>query len=101
MPEKLTIKVKLPTNRDKTGTLELIDPFTGLAIFGPVPVLGRAAKDTATAHGNPTRNPTKSHGHTPLGKYDVQNIVTNGPGTPRTFEVYGGAGSIGGVRDFV
>ena len=94
MPDQLTIRVRLPDNRNHTGTLELISPLTGLTVFGPVPVLGRAARNSATAHGNPSRDATKPYGHTPLGTYQVQRIVSNGPGTTRPFDVYGRSGAI-------
>lgn len=91
---KLTIKVVLPTDRTKTGTLALVDPITGLALFGPVPVLGRAARNAASAHGNPSANSLKPYGDTPTGTYDVARIVANGDGTTRPVEVYGQSGSI-------
>ncbi|MCK6375909.1 MAG: hypothetical protein L6Q69_17680 [Zoogloea sp.] len=90
----LTIKVTLPTDRSKTGTLTLIDPTTGLALFGPVPVLGRAAKNTAAVHGNPSASPLKPFGDTPAGTYDVARIVGNGDNTTRPVARFGQSGSI-------
>jgi len=91
---KLTLKIKLPADRKKTGTLTLVDPLTGLPIYGPVPVLGRAARDSAKANGNPAGNPLLHYGDTPTGSYRIANILTNGTGTTRPVEKYGQSGSI-------
>jgi L,D-transpeptidase catalytic domain len=91
---KLTLKIKLPADRKKTGTLTLIDSLTGLPLFGPVPVLGRAARDTATAKGNPGGNPLLGYGDTPTGSYRITNIQANGSGTSRPVVSYGQSGSI-------
>lgn len=90
----LTLKIVLPPDRTKTGTLTLIDPITGRALYGPVPVLGRAARNTAAIHNNPSGDPLKLFGDTPTGSYDVKSIVINGPGTTRPVNVYGQSGSI-------
>jgi hypothetical protein len=89
-----TIKIILPNDRTKTGTLTLVDANTGLPLFGPVPVLGRAARNTATAHGNPSGDPLLPFGDTPTGTYNVPNIVRNGTGTTRPTIQYGESGSI-------
>ena len=91
---KLTLKIKLPADRKKTGTLTLVDPLTGLPLYGPVPVLGRAARDTAKAKGNPSGNPLFGYGDTPTGSYRIANILANGPDTTRPVEKYGQSGSI-------
>lgn len=90
----MKIEVKLPTDRTKTGTLKLIDEKTGLILFGPVSVLGRAASNDAKAHGNPTRDPLKPYGDTPLGTYAVVSVLSNGTGTSRPVAQYGQSGSI-------
>lgn len=90
----LTIRVQLPADRTKTGTLTLVNPGTGLVLFGPVPVLGRAARNTASAHGNPSGNSLQPFGDTPTGTYDVARIVGNGNGTSRPIAAYGQSGSI-------
>lgn len=74
--------------------MTLIDPLTGLPIYGPVPVLGRAARDTAKARGNPSGNPLLGYGDTPTGGYRVVNIVANGAGTTRPISQYGQSGSL-------
>ena len=91
---QLTIEINLPADRTKTGTLALKDPITGQALFGPVPVLGRAARNTAKANGNAAADPLLPFGDTPTGGYGIANIVANGPGTTRPIEVYGQSGSI-------
>lgn len=90
----LTIRVDLPTDRTRTGTLKVLDPATGLTLFGPVPVLGRAARNRATQEGNPNGDPLKPFGDTPTGGYDIVNIVANGAGTTRPEAQYGKSGSI-------
>ncbi len=90
----LTLKIRLPADRTKTGTLTLVDPLTGLALYGPVPVLGRAARDTAKAKGNPTGSSLLKYGDTPTGTYRIVNILANGDGTTRPVEKYGQSGSI-------
>lgn len=90
----MKIEVRLPSDRTKTGTLKLIDDTTGLTLFGPVSVLGRAARSDATAHGNPTGDPLKPYGDTPLGTYSVMSILTNGGNPSRPTAQYGQSGSI-------
>lgn len=74
----LKIRVQLPADRTKTGTLVLVDPVTGGVLFGPVPVLGHAAKGKAEQNGNPGRDPLRPYGHTPLGGYRVTAIRPSG-----------------------
>lgn len=94
MAGTLKIRVKLPQDRTRAGTLELIDPITGGLLFGPVPVLGRAARNTAKKHGNPNADPLQPFGDTPLGEYKISNIVAIGAGTSRPVEQYGSSGAI-------
>lgn len=91
---ELTIRVRLPADRTRTGTLTLVNPRTGLVLYGPVPVLGRAAGNAASANGNPSRNSLQPYGDTPTGTYDLARIVGNGNGTSRPVAVYGQSGSI-------
>lgn len=88
------VKIQLPADRKKTGTLTLVDAATGFTLFGPAPVLGRAARNTAEAKGNPEGNSLKPFGDTPTGTYNVNNIVRNGAGTTRPVVQYGESGSI-------
>lgn len=90
----LEIRVKLPADRRKTGTLELVDPITGLAIYGPIPVLGRAARNTAQKHGNPSGDPTWPFGDTPTGTYRVPLVLKSGTGTSHPADIYGSAGVV-------
>ena len=95
MAKGLTLKVRLPIDRTKTGTLTIVDPFTGGILYGPVAVLGRAARDTAKIKGNnPTGNALLPYGDTPLGKYKIEHILKNGPSTLRPYEQYGTSGAI-------
>lgn len=88
------VKIQLPTDRKKTGMLTLVDATTGLTLFGPAPVLGRAARNTAAARGNAAADPLRPFGDTPTGTYNVNNIVKNGAGTTRPVLQYGESGSI-------
>lgn len=90
----LEIRVKLPNDRRNTGTLELVDPATGLRVFGPVPALGRAARNTAGANGNPSGVATQPFGDTPLGGYRVPRVLSSGAGSNHPADVYGSAGVI-------
>jgi hypothetical protein len=94
MPQALTLQVRLPSDRSKTGTLSVIDPVTGGVLFGPIPVLGRAARTAAAGKGNPSADWRKPYGDTPLGEYRIARIVENGAGTTRSHEQYGRSGSI-------
>lgn len=90
----LTIRVDLPADRTRTGTLKVVDPITGLTLFGPVPVLGRAARNRAAQEGNPSGDPLRSFGDTPTGDYNIARIVANGTGTSRPVEKFGQSGAI-------
>lgn len=90
----LEIRVLLPHDRRNTGTLELVDNVTGLRVFGPVPALGRGARNTAAAHGNPNGVATQPFGDTPLGGYRVPRVLSSGAGTNHPANVYGSAGVI-------
>lgn len=90
----LAIRVDLPADRTRTGTLKVVDPITGLTLFGPVPVLGRAARNRATEEGNPSGDPLLPFGDTPVGGYNVVRIVANGTGTTRPVANFGESGSI-------
>ncbi|WSH67970.1 hypothetical protein U8Q05_26940 (plasmid) [Rhizobium ruizarguesonis] len=90
----LEIRVKLPTDRRNTGTLEMFDTITGLRVFGPIPALGRGARDTATAHGNPNGISTEPFGDTPTGGYDLPMVLKSGANTNHPADVYGSAGVI-------
>jgi len=90
----LEVRVKLPQDRRNTGTLELVDTATGLRVFGPVPALGRAARNTAAAHHNPNANSTQPFGDTPLGGYRVPRVLASGAGTSHPAAAYGSAGVV-------
>lgn len=90
----MKIEVELPTDRKKTGTLKLVSTTSGLVLFGPVAVLGRAARNTAAANGNPNGDALLPFGDTPVGTYNVPAIVANGGSTSRPVAQYGQSGSI-------
>lgn len=90
----LTIRVELPADRTRTGTLKVVDPITGVTLFGPVPVLGRAARNRASQEGNPNGDPLRPFGDTPTGVYNIARIVANGDSTTRPVANFGQSGSI-------
>lgn len=64
----MIIQIQLYKDRTKPGVLNIID---GQLIRLSVPCLGKADNTMAKARGNPTRDPAKSHGDTPLGNYGL------------------------------
>lgn len=90
----LELRVSLPNNRLNTGTVELVDPTTGLRVFGPVPALGRAARDTAKKKNNPDGISTLPYGDTPSGGYRIPYVLASGAGTNHPADTYGSAGVI-------
>ncbi|BCW89981.1 hypothetical protein sos41_31490 [Alphaproteobacteria bacterium SO-S41] len=62
-----SIKITLPRNRANPGTLSVLDAAGREQLT--VPCLGKAAGEIATKAGNPSRNPLKRRGDTPLGTY--------------------------------
>jgi len=74
------IVVVLNANRDKPGSLRILDA-NGRTLLGPVPVLGRAADNDAELAGNPKRNRLFKNGDTPLGTYKVLGIARTDEGT--------------------
>ncbi len=90
----LEIRVRLPNDRRNTGTLEMVDTITGLTLFGPIPALGRAARNTAAAHGNPNGLSTLPFGDTPTGGYRLPMVLRSGANTNHPADVYGSSGVI-------
>lgn len=74
------IKVILPHDRRKVGEVRLYSD-EGELVIGPIPVLGRADQNTATSHGNPSRNPLEQFGDTPTGSYNIANIFNSAEGS--------------------
>lgn len=58
-----------PTDRAKLGTLEAFDNRD--ARIGSWPCFGKADNATAAKKGNPSRNPERPFGDTPLGEWTV------------------------------
>lgn len=69
--------VSLPVNRDVEGSLRLEDD-DGRVIAGPFGVCGRADREAAGRHGNPSCNALLPFGDTPLGRYRMTGILPTG-----------------------
>ncbi|AGY59294.1 glucosaminidase domain-containing protein [Gloeobacter kilaueensis] len=67
------IHVYLPDDRRQVGRLQLVDDNDEI-ITGPFPVLGKADNQAAAANGNPSRDPLRKNGDTPLGTYRVSEV---------------------------
>lgn len=65
----MNIRISLPQDRTKLGTLTVWD---GLVAAGPFPCDGKSDNAAAIAANNPTRNPEQPLGDTPLGEYTGQ-----------------------------
>ncbi len=63
------ILVQLNPDRTQGGMLSIYDS-SGSQVGYSLSVLGKAAVDTATAHGNPLADPILQFGDTPAGDYD-------------------------------
>jgi hypothetical protein len=87
------IIIRLPTNRDYTGMLKLEDA-KGKTIAGPFQIGGRIQDEFARTHGNPNRVPVLPFGDTPLGEYQIVQIVKSGPDTPYNSAEFGSAGLV-------
>jgi L,D-transpeptidase catalytic domain len=88
------IEVSLPTNRQEIGTLRILNLDNGRTLLADIPVLGRADRAAAAAHGNPSRDPLRPYGDTPLGTYQVVRVHTTGPNTAYSPDSYGPNGGI-------
>ena len=79
----IQIKIQLPSDRTQYGTLTLESTTQTL---GPFECYGKADNQSATAKGNPTRDPTKSFGDTPTGRYrGYVNKIANTPANEKTY----------------
>lgn len=65
----------LHTNRLQPGVFEVIDDG-GMVVLS-ARCLGHADRAEAATHGNPSDDPTKSHGDHPIGLYDCTRVVQN------------------------
>jgi hypothetical protein len=63
----MRIVIRLPMSRLRSGTLHLIGDDGVELLCGDA--LGRADNMAAAKAGNPSRNPLKSYGDTPVGQY--------------------------------
>ena len=80
--------VSLPLNRDFEGELRL-EAENGRVLAGPFPVCGRADREAARRHGNPTGQATLPFGDTPLGRYRIAGIQATGRKTSLPVEHFG------------
>ena len=76
------LRVSLPADRLKTGTLELLvttsDPgpdFPWKRTFGPIQCYGKADNEQAIAAKNPNRDPLHTDGDFPLGVYTCRLVI--------------------------
>lgn len=82
----IQIRVSLPAERTRYGNL-LVSDDAGTTLAGPFDCYGKADNLSAKAKGNPTRDPTKSFGDTPTGKY--RGFINDIARTPSNDKTYG------------
>lgn len=71
--KSVTVVVKLNPDRTKGGTLTIVNE-DGKTLLGPLPVLGKAAMNTAAEKKNPKALATLPFGDTPEGTYVMRHI---------------------------
>lgn len=76
-----SIKMIVPADRTKLGTLELVGAG-GVALAGPFWIYAKADNQTATKQSNPTRDPARKFGDTPIGGYSIDSLAPSGASTP-------------------
>ncbi len=87
------IIVRLPGNRDFAGSIQ-IENSAGRRIAGPFPICGRADDKLARENKNPNRDPLLPFGDTPLGEYQLKEIIASGNATPYSAEEFGSSGIV-------
>ena len=85
--------VTLPVNRDFEGVLRLEDQ-NGHLVAGPFAVCGRADREAAGRHANPSCNALLPFGDTPLGRYRMAGILPTGRRTNLPAERFGPYGVV-------
>ncbi|MEO8028214.1 MAG: hypothetical protein ABI823_17150 [Bryobacteraceae bacterium] len=85
-----SILVELPADRSKLGRISLRD--ANGALWGPAACYGKADAQSASAHGNPQRDPLQPFGDTPLGSYAC--AIGRPAVTPRISRSYGPNGYV-------
>lgn len=90
---ELVIKVNLPIDRTKSGTLTL-ERADGTSLVSDLPALGKSDNKRAKQANNKDRDPTLPYGDTPEGTYAVPSIVDTGPGTNYSQRSYGPGAAI-------
>jgi hypothetical protein len=76
----------LPDDRSKLGSLSLYND-DGDTLAGPLACDGQSDLSAAIEAGNPSRNPTKAFGNTPLGEY--KGSISHVPDSPQDRRSYG------------
>lgn len=84
---RFTCNVVLPKDRTMLGTFTVVD-VDGNRIVGPFPCLGLSDHGAAAMQGNPTADPLKPFGDTPLGLFAATLIPPAGP-APSDVHSYG------------
>ncbi len=84
----------LPDDRTKPGTLSLYDD-QGTVLAGPFACDGQSDLSAAVEAGNPSRDPTKAFGNTPLGEYAAS--ISYVPDSPQDRRSYGMPDGTGGI----
>lgn len=69
-PEGMSIQIRLPADRARPGTLELLSA-TGDVLSGPWPAVGKADPSLGADYGNPDCDRMQSFGDAPTGGYEV------------------------------
>lgn len=82
----ILISVQLLKDRTQIGSLSVADD-AGTALAGPFDAFGKADNAAAKARGNASRDPTRSFGDTPTGRY--RGFVNNLARTPANDRTYG------------
>lgn len=78
----MKIRVTLGPDRAEPGELVVESDRGHLANLFKCPCLGKADNGEAADHDNPTRDPTKSYGDTPTGRYPQTKVVWFDDRTP-------------------
>jgi len=87
---RTTILIELPADRSKLGQISLKNQDQ--LLWGPAACYGKADGQSAADHGNPTRDPLKPFGDTPLGTYAC--VIGHPAVTPKIAHSYGPNGYI-------
>lgn len=88
------LEVRLPSDRHQPGEIVLRND-EGNVVGGPFPIIGRASPNFGDEPDpNPSRDPLRRYGHTPMGEYWIYDVQRSGPGTIWPESSYGRVGVI-------